>query len=93
MTLTNSEVYPSQVDRLYHQTPMVVIVNLVNSALVAVVLALYSGETPWLIFLVVTMALTALRLIAWRQYYSRLQPGVATANWEGSPRCPRLIKI
>jgi signal transduction histidine kinase/CheY-like chemotaxis protein len=60
---------------------MVLTVNLVNSALVAVVLALYSGETPWLIFLVLTVALTALRLIGWRQYYSRLQAGAATAKW------------
>jgi len=60
---------------------MVLTVNLVNSTLVSVVLALYSGETPWLIFLVLTVALTALRLIGWRQYYSRLQPGVSTAKW------------
>jgi len=60
---------------------MVLTVNLVNSALVAVVLALYSGKTPWLIFLVLTVALTVLRLIGWRQYYSRLQPGVSTAKW------------
>ena len=78
---TNSEVYAAQVDRLYHQTPMVLTVNLVNSTLVAVVLASYSGETPWLIFLVVTVALTALRLIGWKQYYSRLQPGVKTTRW------------
>jgi len=51
---------------------MVLTVNLVNSTLVSVVLALYSGETPWLIFLVLTVALTVLRLIGWRQYYSRL---------------------
>src|SRR3984893_4883137 len=62
---------------------MVLTVNLVNSALVAVVLALYSGETPWLIFLVVTVALTALRLIGWRQYYSRLEAGLATAQMAG----------
>src|SRR5215470_19722069 len=79
--ITNRQVYFAQVDRVYHQTPMVLTVNLVNSALVAVVLALYSGETPWLIFLVVTVALTGLRLISWRRYYWRLQPGVATAKW------------
>src|SRR5437016_3838569 len=78
---TNSEVYAAQVDRLYHQTPMVLTVNLVNSALVAVVLALYSGETPWLIFLVMTVVLTALRLIGWRLYHSRVQPDVATTKW------------
>jgi signal transduction histidine kinase/ActR/RegA family two-component response regulator len=81
LIIRNSEVYTSQVDRLYHQTPMVLTVNLVNSTLVSVVLALYSGETPWLIFLVLTVALTVLRLIGWRQYYSRLQPGVSTAKW------------
>ncbi|HJY90149.1 MAG TPA: hypothetical protein VJ255_07715 [Candidatus Acidoferrum sp.] len=81
LIIRNSEVYTSQVDRLYHQTPMVLTVNLVNSTLVSVVLALYSGETPWLIFLVLTVALTVLRLIGWRQYSSRLQPGVSTAKW------------
>src|SRR5215472_13236230 len=81
LLITNSQIYFAQVDRAYHQTPVVLTVNLVNSALVAVVLALYSGETPWLIFLVVTVGLTALRLIVWRQYYSRLLPGVATAKW------------
>jgi len=60
---------------------MVLTINLVNSALVAVVLALYSGETPWLIFFVATVALTALRFIGWRQYYSRLRPEVATTKW------------
>ena len=60
---------------------MVLAVNLVNSTLVAVVLASYSGATSWLIFLVLTVALTALRLIGWRQYYSRFQPGVVTAQW------------
>jgi signal transduction histidine kinase/ActR/RegA family two-component response regulator len=79
--IKNNEIYTSQVDRLYNQTPMVLTVNLVNSALVAVVLALYSGETPWLIFLVLTVVLTALRLIGWRLYYSRVQPDVATTKW------------
>src|SRR5437868_4979639 len=60
---------------------MVLSVNLVNSALVAVVLASYSGETPWLIFLVLTIGLTALRLLGWRQYYSREQPGLTTGKW------------
>src|SRR5467141_4095548 len=31
LILNNSEIYTSQVDRLYNQTPMVLTVNLVNS--------------------------------------------------------------
>ncbi len=81
LNITNSVIYASQVERLYNQTPMVLTVNLVNSTLVAVVLALYSGETPWLIFLVLTVALTALRLVGWRQYCSRCRSGGATAKW------------
>ena len=78
----NSEVYSAQIDRLYHQTPLVLTVNVVNSALVALVLASYLGQTPWLIFLVLTLALTALRLIGWNRYYSRSHSGgEATARY------------
>src|SRR6266436_2511573 len=75
------EVYNAQIDRLYHQTPMVLTVNAANSALVAVVLASYLGQTPWLIFLVLTLALTGIRLIGWNRYYSRSQSGEATAKY------------
>ena len=78
---TNNEVYSAQVNRLYHQTPMVLTVNLVNSALVAVVLASYSGEAQWLIFLVLTIALTALRLLGWRQFYCTEHHGLTTGRW------------
>jgi signal transduction histidine kinase/CheY-like chemotaxis protein len=77
----NNEVYNAQIDRLYHQTPMVLTVNVVNSTLVAVVLASYLGQTPWLIFLVLTLALTAMRLIGWNRYYSRGQSGEARGKY------------
>src|SRR5207249_12302876 len=32
-------------------------------------------------FLVLTIGLTALRLLGWRQYYSREQPGLTTVKW------------
>src|SRR5438128_2538004 len=60
---------------------MVLTVNVVNSTLVAVVLASYLGQTPWLIFLVLTLALTGMRLIGWNRYYSRSQSGEATARY------------
>lgn len=77
----NSEVYNAQIDRLYHQTPMVLIVNVVNSTLVAAVLASYLGQTPWLIFLVLTLTLTGMRLIGWNRYYARSQLGKATTKY------------
>ena len=77
----NSEVYNAQIDRLYHQTPMVLIVNVVNSTLVTAVLASYLGQTPWLIFLVLTLTLTGIRLIGWNRYYARSQLGKATTKY------------
>ncbi len=77
----NTEVYNTQIDRLYHQTPMVLTVNAVNSALVAVVLASYLEQMPWLIFLVLTLALTGMRLIGWNRYYARSESGEAIAKY------------
>jgi hypothetical protein len=64
------EIYVSQIDTLYQQTPMVLTVNLVNSSLVAVVLASYMGQALWLIFLALTLLLCVIHMIGWKIYWS-----------------------
>jgi len=56
----NDKIYTAQIRALYQHTPMVLTVNVVNSALVALVLASYMEQTRWWIFfgLVVTLTRT-----------------------------------
>lgn len=61
-------IYAAQIQALYQHTPMVLTVNLVNSALVAIVLASYMGQVRWLAFLALTVALTAARLVGWARH-------------------------
>jgi signal transduction histidine kinase/CheY-like chemotaxis protein len=72
------KIYTARIDALYRQTPMVLTVNLVNSALVAVVLASYMGQSLWLMFLALTLALTVLRVIVWDVYRSRRESARST---------------
>ena len=60
---------------------MVLTVNVVNSALVAVVFGSYMGQTPWLIFLALTVVLTLMRVIVWKVYRSRAEEARSTAKW------------
>jgi len=46
----NHEIYAAQIRALYQHTPMVLAVNVANSALVAVVLGSYLEQTRWWIF-------------------------------------------
>ena len=64
---TSRKIYIAQIDTLYQQTPIVLIVNIVNSSLVALLLASYMGQV---IFLALTFLLTALRMIGWKFYRS-----------------------
>ena len=75
------EIYVSQIDTLYHQTPMVLTVNLVNSSLVAVVLASYMGQALWLIFLVSTLVLSAIHIAGWKMYRSCTETVRPTVKW------------
>jgi len=70
-TDTTREIFISQIDNLYQQTPIVLTVNAVNSSLVAVVLASYMGQALWLIFLALTLLLTVVRTLGWKFYWSR----------------------
>jgi signal transduction histidine kinase len=67
-TSITSGIYAAQIEALYRNTPMVLTVNVVNSGLVAIVLASYMGQTYWLLFLALTIALTGVRAFGWSRY-------------------------
>lgn len=74
-------IYAAQIQALYQHIPMVLIVNMVNSGLVAIVLASYMGQKWWLVFLALTVVLTAARAIGWGRYRHRTQSAHSTAKW------------
>lgn len=74
-------VYAAQIAAVYQQTPMVLTVNAVNSALVAIVLASYMGQVRWLIFLALTIVLTGARALCWVLYRHRASTEESTAKW------------
>src|ERR1700730_11542846 len=75
------ELYAAQIRALYRHTPMVLAVNVVNSALVALVLASYMEQTRWWIFFGLVVALTGLRAIGWTCYRHYRKPVNATTKW------------
>src|SRR6516164_294006 len=77
----NNEIYTAQIQALYDHTPMVLTVNVVNSALVALVLASYMEQTRWWIFFGLVVALTGVRAIGWSSYRHRRKPVEATTKW------------
>ena len=76
-----NEIYNTQIDTLYRQTPIVLIVNVLNSSLVAVVLASYMRQALWLIFLALTVLLTVIRVVGWKFYWSRAVAIPSTPKW------------
>jgi signal transduction histidine kinase/CheY-like chemotaxis protein len=77
----NHEIYAAQIRALYQHTPMVLAVNVANSALVAVVLGTYLEQTRWWIFFGLVITLTGLRAIGWICYRHYAQPYETTAKW------------
>ena len=63
------EISAAQFQALYEHMPMVLAVNVVNSALVALVLASYMEQTRWWIFFGLVVALTGARAMGWRHYH------------------------
>ena len=61
-------IYVAQIRALYQHIPIVLLVNIVNSALVAIVLASYKGQIWWLVFLALTIALTGANALGWVRY-------------------------
>jgi len=61
--------------------PMVLAVNLVNSALVAFELASYLEQTRWWIFFGLVVTLTGVRAAGWRCYYHNQKTEGAPGKW------------
>lgn len=76
-----SGIYAAQIQALYQHTPIVLTVNAVNSALVSIVLASYLGQTRWLLFLALTIALTGARVFGWSRYRHRAEASRPMAKW------------
>ena len=64
----DNEISAAQIWALYQHMPMVLAVNVVNSALVALVLASYMEQTRWWIFFGLVVSLTGVRAAGWRWY-------------------------
>jgi predicted signal transduction protein with EAL and GGDEF domain len=67
----DDEITAAQIDALYRHMPMVLAVNVVNSALVAAVLASYMHRPRWWIFFGLVVMLTAVRAVGWEWYRQR----------------------
>ena len=61
--------------------PMVLAVNVVNSALVALVLASYMEQTRWWIFFGLVVALTGARAMGWRHYHHHRKAVEDKTRW------------
>jgi hypothetical protein len=60
---------------------MVLLVNVVNSALVAIVLASFKGQIWWLLFLGLTVVLSAARAFDWGCYSRNRAPAESATRW------------
>ena len=76
-----TEPYATQIDAVYRQAPIVLIVNIVNFTLVAVLLSSYSGQTLWLLFLGVNVVSTGAQLIGCVFYFAIKKPVGSTKAW------------
>src|SRR5215468_4962617 len=76
-----TEPYATQIDAVYRQAPIVLIVNIVNFTLVAVLLSSYSGQTLWLLFLGVNVVSTGAQLIGCIFYFAIKKPVGSTKAW------------
>jgi signal transduction histidine kinase len=74
-------IYAAQIQALYQHLPMVLTVDVVNSALVSIVLASYLGHTLWLAFLTIAIGLTGARAVGWFRYQHDTSPLSATTKW------------
>ena len=74
-------IYVAQIRALYQHLPIVLLVNVVNSALVAIVLASYKGQTWWLVFLALTIALTGAHAFGWVRYRRTSESARSARRW------------
>ena len=80
-TGTTDGIYVAQIRALYQHIPIVLLVNIVNSALVAIVLASYRGQTCWLVFLALTIALTGAHAFGWVRYRRAGKLAQSASRW------------
>jgi signal transduction histidine kinase len=78
---TSQEILAAQIQALYRHTPMVLTVNIINSGVVAAVLASYLKQTRWWIFFGLVAALTAARGIGWVYYRSHRKAADLVTRW------------
>ena len=81
ITLRKADIQTAQIRAVYQHMPMVLAVNLVNSALVAFVLASYLEQTRWWIFFGLVVTLTGVRAAGWRCYYHHQNTEGAPGKW------------
>ncbi len=77
----DQEIFVAQIRALYRHTPMVLAVNIINSGLVALVLASYLEQPKWWIFFVLVVALTAARAIIWKRYRRHRRHADLATRW------------
>jgi signal transduction histidine kinase/CheY-like chemotaxis protein len=78
---TASGIFAAQIEALHQHIPMVLLVNVVNSALVAIVLAAYRGQTWWLVFLALSVAVSGARAVGWARYRHKAVTPYSAAKW------------
>src|ERR1700731_207460 len=80
-TGTVNGIYVAQIRALYQHIPIVLLVNIVNSALVAIILASYKGQTWWLVFLALTIALSGAHAFGWVRYRRTSELPQSARRW------------
>jgi len=76
-----SETLGAQVNSLYRQVPMVLLVNLVNAALAAAALGSYLGDSRWWLFFGLVVMLTAARAFSWLRYRAAQSGPIDPRRW------------
>jgi hypothetical protein len=92
-TGTMNGIYVAQIRALYQHIPIVLLVNIVNSALVAIVLASYKGQTWWLVFLALTIALTGAHALGCVRYPRTSESARSATRWAGGNRRIGFVRI
>jgi hypothetical protein len=74
----DGEIYAAQIHAVYQHVPMILADHVVNSALVALVLASYMGQTRWWTFFMAVALLNGVWALVWSWYRRHREP---TAAW------------
>src|SRR5215831_5457739 len=77
----NQQIFAVQIEALYQHTLMVLAVNVVNSGLVALVLASYLEQGRWWIFFGLVVTLTVMRATVWKLYQRHRTSVDLTRKW------------